>query len=107
MVELDAEVLQRLSAYVAHFMADFGPIVRRYWAEGKRDQAETENCFSSLYRFDLQGDVLRLVAVLRADRLPIGVHWTRIFSSFALAIISRARQGLHVGRNSKISTRTG
>ena len=25
--------LERLSAYVAHFMADFGLIVRRYWAE--------------------------------------------------------------------------
>ena len=33
MVELDAQVLERLSAYVAHFMADFGLIVRRYWAE--------------------------------------------------------------------------
>jgi SRSO17 transposase len=32
-VELDAEVLERLSAYVSQFMADFGLIVRRYWAE--------------------------------------------------------------------------
>ncbi len=32
-LELDAEVLERLSAYVSHFMADFGLIVRRYWAE--------------------------------------------------------------------------
>lgn len=32
-LELDAEVLERLSAYVSQFMADFGLIVRRYWAE--------------------------------------------------------------------------
>jgi SRSO17 transposase len=32
-LELDAEVLERLSEYVAEFMADFGLIIRRYWAE--------------------------------------------------------------------------
>ena len=32
-VELDAEVLEHLSEYVAQFMADFGLIIRRYWAE--------------------------------------------------------------------------
>jgi SRSO17 transposase len=32
-VELDAEVLERLGTYTAEFMADFGLIVRRYWAE--------------------------------------------------------------------------
>src|SRR6516164_8892000 len=32
-MELDAEVLGRLSEYVAEFIADFGLIIRRYWAE--------------------------------------------------------------------------
>jgi len=32
-VELDAEVLERLGTYTSEFMADFGLIVRRYWAE--------------------------------------------------------------------------
>ena len=32
-VELDAEGLEHLSEYVAQFMADFGLIIRRYWAE--------------------------------------------------------------------------
>jgi SRSO17 transposase len=32
-MELDAEVLERLSAYAAEFIADFGLIIRRYWAE--------------------------------------------------------------------------
>ena len=32
-VEVNAEVLEHLSAYVSEFMADFGLIVRRYWAE--------------------------------------------------------------------------
>lgn len=32
-IELDAEVLARLSGYAAEFMADFGLIIRRYWAE--------------------------------------------------------------------------
>ena len=32
-MELDAEVLERLSEYVAEFVADFGLITRRYWAE--------------------------------------------------------------------------
>ena len=32
-MELDAEVLGRLSEYVAEFMAEFGLIIRRYWAE--------------------------------------------------------------------------
>jgi len=32
-LELDAEVLERLSAYAAEFIADFGLIIRRYWAE--------------------------------------------------------------------------
>lgn len=32
MVELDAEVLERLDEYVAEFVADFGLITRRYWA---------------------------------------------------------------------------
>ena len=31
-VELDAEVLERLDEYVAEFVADFGLITRRYWA---------------------------------------------------------------------------
>jgi SRSO17 transposase len=31
--ELDAEVVERLGAYTAECMADFGLIVRRYWAE--------------------------------------------------------------------------
>jgi SRSO17 transposase len=31
--ELDADVLERLGAYTSEFMADFGLIVRRYWAE--------------------------------------------------------------------------
>jgi SRSO17 transposase len=30
--ELDAEVLERLDDYAAQFMADFGLIIRRYWA---------------------------------------------------------------------------
>jgi len=32
-VELDVEVLERLGTYTSEFMADFGLIVRRYWAE--------------------------------------------------------------------------
>jgi SRSO17 transposase len=31
-VELDAEVVERLEAYVGEFVADFGLITRRYWA---------------------------------------------------------------------------
>jgi hypothetical protein len=31
-VELDAEVLERLEEYLAEFAADFGLITRRYWA---------------------------------------------------------------------------
>ena len=33
MAALDPEVLERLGAYTSQFMADFGLIVRRYWAE--------------------------------------------------------------------------
>ena len=31
--ELDAEVLARLDEYASQFMADFGLIIRRYWAD--------------------------------------------------------------------------
>jgi DDE superfamily endonuclease len=31
-VDLDAEVAERLEEYVAEFAADFGLITRRYWA---------------------------------------------------------------------------
>ena len=32
-LELDPEVLERLGAYTSEFMASFGLIIRRYWAE--------------------------------------------------------------------------
>ena len=33
MVELEADVLERVEEYVAQFAADFGIVTRRYWAE--------------------------------------------------------------------------